>query len=296
VRSRISEPRPSGSGLRQFLQLHSSLFGAWMMLLGASFALAQTNNIPTLARGVTIEQKLNSAIPLDLLFRDEANHPVPLRTYFGDKPVVLALVYYGCPNLCSLTLTEMVHALHRLSFEPGREYNVVVVSFDPSETSAVASQAKAGYAKEFGRASFNSGWHFLTGTQDSISRLASAVGFRYRWDEPTHQFVHAGGIMIATPDGRLSRYFYGVRYAAADLRLALVEASQEKIGSPVDDLLLYCFHYDAAQGKYTLVIFNVLKLGAAITLLGLGALIFFFVRREKRDKLQGALREPHHAG
>ncbi len=270
------------------------LAAAWIMIISACFATAQVNNTPTLARGVTIEQKLNSAIPLDLVFRNETNQAVPLRTYFGEKPVVLALVYYGCPNLCSLTLTEMVHALHRLSFDPGRDYNVVVVSFDPSETPALASQTKAAYAKEFGRASFNSGWHFLTGTQDSISRLASAVGFRYRWDEPTHQFVHAGGIMIATPEGRLSRYFYGVRYAPADLRLALVEASQEKIGSPVDDLLLFCFHYDAAQGKYTLVIFNVLKLAAAVTLLCLGTLIFFFMRREKKEKTGSAWREPHH--
>jgi len=265
-----------------------------MVLATALLAIGQQNNLPTLARGVTIEQKLNSAIPLDLVFHDEANRVFPLRTYFGEKPVVLALVYYGCPNLCSFTLTEMVHALHRLSLDPGRDYNVVVVSFDPSETPELAAQKKAAYAKEFGRASFNAGWHFLTSTQDSISRLASAVGFRYRWDEPTHQFVHAGGIMVATPDGRLSRYFYGIRYAPADLRLALVEASQEKIGSPVDDILLFCFHYDATQGKYTLAIFNVLKLAAALTVLGLGAIILLFMRREKRQKRRTAWQEAHH--
>jgi protein SCO1/2 len=270
------------------------LLSVWMVLASACLAVGQQNNLPTLARGVTIEQKLNAAIPLDLVFRDESNHALPLRTYFGEKPVVLALVYYGCPNLCSFTLTEMVHSLHRLSFEPGRDYNVVLVSIDPSETPDLAAQKKAAYAKEFGRASFNSGWHFLTSTQEPISRLASAVGFRYRWDEPTHQFVHAGGIMVATPEGMLSRYFYGIRYAPADLRLALVEASQEKIGSPVDDILLFCFHYDAAQGKYTLAIFNVLRLAAALTLLGLGALIFLFVRREKKQTARTALREAHH--
>jgi protein SCO1/2 len=275
--------------------MRSSRFSlsVWVLLASACLAAGQQNNLPTLARGVTIQQKLNFAIPLDLVFRDESSHALPLRTYFGDKPVVLALVYYGCPNLCSFTLTEMVHSLHRLSFEPGRDYNVVVVSFDPSETPELAAQKKAAYAKEFGRASFNSGWHFLTGTQDSISRLASAVGFQYRWDEPTHQFVHAGGIMVATPDGRLSRYFYGIRYASADLRLALVEASQEKIGSPVDDILLFCFHYDATQGKYTLAIFNVLKLASALTMLGLGALILLFVRREKEQTTRTALREAH---
>ena len=241
------------------------------------------NTLPVLAKGVTIEQKLNFPVPLDVTFRDEANQDVPLRTYFGEKPVVLAFVYYQCPNLCSLTLTEMVHALRRVAFEPGRDYNVVIVSIDPSEKPQLAAETKTAYGKEFARASFHSGWHFLTGTQDSISRLAAAVGFRYRWDEPTHQFVHAGGIMVATPQGRLSRYFYGVRYAPADLRMALVEASQEKIGSPVDDFLLFCFHYDAAQGKYTLAIFNILKLFAGITMVGLAGLIFLLLRREKKQ-------------
>lgn len=270
------------------------LWSVCVVLASAFCVAAQQDNRPPLARGVTIEQKLNSPVPLDLVFRDEANRAVPLRTYFGEKPVVLALVYYNCPNLCSLTLTEMVRGLHRLSFEPGREYEVVVVSFDPSETPQLASEKKSNYAKLFGRASFNSGWHFLTGTQDSISRLASAVGFKYRWDEPTHQFVHAGGIMIATPDGKLSRYFYGVRYAPADLRLALVEASQEKIGTPVDDLLLYCFHYDPVQGRYSLAIFNVLKIAAALTMLGLAALLFFLIRRDKKPAMETRWKEAPH--
>lgn len=270
------------------------LLSACAVLAGAFSLSAQQDNRPVLARGVTILQKLNSPVPLDLTFRDEANQPVALRSYFTQKPVVLALVYYNCPNLCSLTLTEMVRALHRLSFEPGRDYEVVIVSFDPSETPQLASEKKSNYAKVFGRPSFNSGWHFLTGTQDSIAPLASAVGFKYRWDEPTHQFVHAGGIMIATPDGKLSRYFYGVRYAPADLRLALVEASQGKIGSPVDDLLLFCFHYDAAQGRYTPVIFNMLKIAAALTMLGLGALLFFLLRRERKDKSAVGWKEAQH--
>jgi len=276
-----------------------ALLTAGMLLASVSFLAGQStpDNRPILARGVTIKQKLNSPIPLDVVFRDETGRAVPLRTYFGEKPVVLALVYYKCPNLCSLTLTEMVHALHRLSFEPGRDYNVVVVSFDPSETPQLAAEKKANYAKVFGRPSFNSGWHFLTGTQDSISRLTSAAGFQYRWDAPTHQFVHAGGIMVTTPDGRLSRYFYGVRYAPADLRFALVEASQGKIGSPVDDFLLYCFHYDAAQGRYSLVVVNVLKIAAALTMLGLGALLFFLMRWDKKQKVRRpAWKEAHRAG
>jgi protein SCO1 len=265
-----------------------------MMLVSASFLAAQTGP-PAITKGVGLDQKLNAPVPLDVLFRNEAGQLVPLRTYFGEKPVVLAFVYYRCPNLCSLTLTEMVHALRRVAFEPGRDYNVVVTSIDPSETSQLAGETKKAYAKEFGRASFNSGWHFLTGTQDSISRLASAAGFRYRWDDPTHQFVHAGGIMVATPDGRLARYFYGVRYAPADLRMALVEASQEQIGSPVDAILLYCFHYEVSQGKYTLAIFNVLKIGAGITMLGLAGLIFVLLRREKKQTPPAKWQEVRHA-
>lgn len=272
-----------------------ALLTAGLMLVGASFLAGQgQDNRPVLARGVTIEQKLSSQVPLDLVFRDEANQPVPLRTYFGEKPVVLALVYYKCPNLCSLTLTEMVHALHRLTFEPGRDYNVVVVSFDPAETPQLAAEKKSNYAKAYGGPGFNAGWHFLTGSQDAISRLTSAVGFRYRWDAPSRQFVHAGGIMVVTPDGRLSRYFYGIRYAPADLRLALVEASQEKIGSPVDDFLLYCFHYDPSQGRYSLVIVNVLKIAGAITLLGLGGLLFLLMRDDKKQKTRAAWKEAHH--
>lgn len=270
-------------------------FSIVLLALASASFMAGQNTLPALAKGVTIEQKLNSPVPLDLTFRDESNQLVPLRTYFGEKPVVLALVYYRCPNLCSLTLTEMVHSLRRVAFEPGRDYNVVLISIDPSENAQLAAATKSSYGKEFGRASFNSGWHFLTGTQDSISRLAAGVGFRYRWDEPTHQFVHAGGIMVATPAGKLSRYFYGVRYAPADVRMALVEASQDKIGSPVDDFLLFCFHYDAAQGKYTLAIFNILKIAAGITMVGLAGLIFFFLRRDKKQTALAEWQEVHHA-
>ena len=172
---------------------------------------------------------------------------------------------------------------------------MVIASIDPAEKPELAAQTKSAYAKEFNRASFNSGWHFLTGTQDSISRLASAVGFRYSWDEPTHQFVHAGGIMVATPDGKLSRYLYGVRYAPADVRLALVDASQHKIGSPVDAFLLFCFHYDEAQGKYTVAILNVLRAAAGVTLALLAALIFVLLRREKRKPALPEWQKVHHA-
>jgi protein SCO1/2 len=219
---------------------------------------------------------------------------MPLRSYFGEKPVVISLVYFKCPSLCPMSLHETVNSLRRIALEPGRDYEVVVVSFDPTDTPAAAVEKKAFYAKQFGRAGFNSGWHFLTGGQESISRLASAVGFGYHWDAATKQFVHAGGIMVATPEGKLSRYFYGIDYAPADVRMALVEASQHKIGSPVDYVLLFCFHYDAVQGKYTLVIVNILKIAAGITLLGLAGLLYLLMRNDKKHKRQTAWNEVQH--
>jgi protein SCO1/2 len=195
-----------------------------------------------------------------------------------------------------MSVRESVTSLRRVTLEPGKDYDVVVVSFDPADTPQIAAEKKADYARQFGRQSFNSGWHFLTGSQDSISRLASAVGFKYRWDDATKQFVHAGGIMVATPDGHLSRYFYGIQYAPQDLRMALVEASEHKIGSPADYITLFCFHYDATQGKYTLAIVNLLKLASAATLCGLLILIYFLMRRDKNRRERMPWKEVRHAG
>jgi protein SCO1/2 len=269
---------------------------AWMVSASAAVVSAQYPR-PPIAKGITIQQKLNAPVPLDLVFHDETGRTVPLRTYFGEKPVVLSLVYFKCPSLCPMSLHETVSSLKKLSLEPGRDYNVVVVSFDPSDTPAMATEKKAMYAKEFGnKPGFDSGWHFLTGTQDSVSRLAKAVGFGYRWDAGTKQFVHAGGIMVATPEGKMSRYFYGIDYAPADLRMALVEASAHKIGNPVDYVLLFCFHYDPYQAKYTLVIINVLKIAAGITVLCLAGLIYLLMRNDKKQKTPTGWREAHHAG
>jgi protein SCO1/2 len=237
-------------------------------------------------KGVGIDQKLNAPIPLDLVFRDESDRPVPLRTYFGDKPVVLALVYYKCPGLCGLTLNDMVHSLERVDLKSAQDYNVVIVSIDPTEKPPVAAAKKATYDKLFTKPSFAAGWHFLTGDQEAISKLASAVGFRYRWDDLTHQFVHAAGIMVATPEGRLSRYFYGINYSPTDVRLSLVEASAHKIGSVVDDVLLFCCPYDPMTGKYTVAIYSVLKLAGIATILCIAVLVFFLVRASKRRKLE----------
>ncbi len=257
------------------------LLSAFVLLAGAVVLRAQYPR-PSITKGVDIEQKLNSPVPLDLVFQDESGRPTPLRAYFGEKPVVIQFVYFKCPSLCPLSLHEAVTSLRRVPLEPGRDYNVIVVSFDPSETPALAAERKADYAKEFRRAGFDSGWHFLTGSQESIAQLASAIGFRYRWDEKTRQFIHAGGIMVATPEGKLSRYFYGIQYSPADLRMALVDASQHKIGSPVDFILLFCFHYDVTQGKYTLAIVNLLKVAGGLTVLMLAGLVFMLTRSDRK--------------
>lgn len=265
------------------------------LLLAGSFLQAQYAR-PQITRGVTIEQNLNSPVPLDLLFHDETGETVPLRTYFGEKPVIFSLVYFKCPSLCPMSLRETVMSLRRMPLQVGLDYNVVVVSFDPSDTPAAALEKKNEYAKMFGRAGFNSGWHFLTGSQDSISRLASAIGFGYRWDEATKQFVHASGIMIATPDGRMSRYFFGIDYAPADLRLALADAAKHKISRPVDFILQFCFHYDPTQGKYTLAIINILKVAGIFTVLGIAALIYYLMRNDKRQGVGSTWRQVKHVG
>ncbi|MBV8864206.1 MAG: SCO family protein [Acidobacteriaceae bacterium] len=267
------------------------------LLLAITGVLSAQYARPKITNGVTIEQRLNQPIPLDLVFHDEANQRVPLWKYFRDKPVVLSLVYFNCPSLCPMSLHETVTSLRRVSLEPGRDYNVVVVSFDPRDTPREAELTKVKYKAHFGnRAGYDAGWHFLTGDQQSILKLADSLGFHFRWDDKSKQFVHAGGIMVATPDGKLSRYFYGIDYAPADLRMALVDASQHKIGSPVDYVLLFCFHYDAAQGKYTLAIVNVLKIAGGFTLAILGALIYYLIRDEKNKKTRTVWKEAQHVG
>ena len=249
---------------------------------------------PALTKGVTIQQKLNSPVPLDLVFKDESGQAVPLRTFFGDKPVVLSMVYYKCPSLCPMSLRETVTSLKRVKMQAGLDYNVLVVSFDPNDTPAQAVEKKAEYRKMFGRVGFDEGFHFLTGSEASIKKLADAIGFGFRWDEATKQYIHAGGIMVATPEGKMARYFYGVDYAPADLRLALAEASQHRISSPVNYILLFCFHYDSTQGKYTLAIVNILKLAAGITVLLLGGLIYLLMRNDKKSKPRVNWKEPQH--
>lgn len=240
---------------------------------------------PKLLDNVGIDQKLDQQLPLDLVFLDEAGNTVKLGDYFGAKPVVLSLVYYSCPQLCNQVLNGLTGSLSTLrDFSIGKEYTVLTVSFDAREKPELAAKKKSTYINWYKREGADQGWHFLTGDQAQIDQLTEAVGFHYNWDPASKQFVHASGVMLLTPQGKLSRYFYGIEYSAKDLRLGLVEASNGKIGTPVDQILLYCFHYDPAQGKYGFVVMNLIRLGGAITLVGVVALLF--VMRRKNSQRQ----------
>lgn len=250
------------------------------------------SGLPKALNGVGIDQKLNEPLPLDLVFKDENGQSVKLGNYFGKKPVVLSLVYYQCPMLCNQVLNGMVTAFKVMAFQPGEEFEVVTVSFDPRETAALAAAKKntyVNYLPEARRSGAARGWHFLTGDEASIKRLTDAVGFRYHFDEATNQFAHASAIYVATPQGKLARYFYGIEYAPRDLRLGLIEAADNKIGSPVDQLLLYCFHYDPATGKYGAVVMNMMQLGGGFTLIAMAAMFVVLRRREKAQVHLGAV-------
>jgi protein SCO1/2 len=221
-------------------------------------------SLPGALEGVGIDQRLNQQVPLDLTFRDESGRSVALSSFFHGKPVLLALVYYRCPMLCTQILNGVAGSLKAVSLDPGEDFEVVSVSFDPKDTPELAASKKQMYMRRFGRAGTANGWHFLTGAPAEIKALTDAVGFHYKYDAETDQFAHASGIMILTPEGRLSRYFYGVEYAPRDVRLGLVEASQNKIGNLTDTILLFCYHYDAATGKYGAIAMNMVRLGGAV--------------------------------
>jgi protein SCO1/2 len=238
-----------------------------------------------LLQAVGINQKMGAQIPLDAPFADESGRDVTLRQYLG-KPVILALVYYQCPSLCNMVLNGVLSTAKRLDLTAGKQYDVIAVSFDPRETPQMAAAKKQTYIKDYQRQGAEQGWHFLTGPETSTKALAAAVGFRYVYDAMTNQYVHSSAIMVLTTQGRVALYFYGIQYPARDVRLGLVEASAEKIGTPTDQVLLYCFHYDPTTGKYALVIMNVLRLAALITL---GALLTFMFVMFRRDFRAGHL-------
>jgi protein SCO1/2 len=277
-----------------------SISGIAALLLFSAAADAQTipdnagpsaKSLPSVLQNVGFEPQLNAHLPLDLAFRDEAGRNVQLRDYFRQKPVVLALVYYGCPMLCNQVEQGVVGTLRMLSFNPGRDYEVVFVSFDPRESPDMAAQKKESAMSHFRRPETASGWHFLTGSKESIDALTKSANFRYSFDEKANLFAHASGIMLLTSDGRISRYFYGVEYPSRDVRLGLVDASAGKIGTPIDRALLFCYQYDPASARYSASILAIIRLGGILTVLCLVVGILIFRRRDSnaaRTKFQGA--------
>lgn len=246
-----------------------------------------SNGLPVGLKDVGIEQKLGEQLPLDTEFKDENGNVVRLGDYFGrQKPVVLALVYYECPMLCNQVLNGLTGSLKGISFDAGKDFDVVAVSFDARENDKpdLARNKKASYLERYGRAGSETGWHFLTGTQESIDKLTNAAGFKYQWDEQSQQFAHGSAVMVATPDGKLSRYLYGIDYSPKDLKFAMMDSAESKIGNPAEQLYLYCFHYDPTTGKYGLAVLKVIRFGGILTVLGLGAMFFFFWRRSKNKK------------
>jgi len=238
------------------------------------------NQRPPGLANVGIEQHLNEQIPPDLTFRDESGKTVRLGDYFGKRPMILNLVYYNCPMLCGEVLSGLTSALRVLRFNLGREFEVITVSFDPRETPQIAAEKKKQYLERYGRKGAEQGWHFLTGQQDAIAALTKSAGFQYEYDAKTDQFAHTTAIMVLTPRGKIAQYYYGVEYAPKDLRLGLIEASQNKIGNLVDQVLLYCYHYDPATGKYGAAIMRVVRLAGLATILFLGTFIVIMFRRD----------------
>ena len=245
------------------------------------------NGLPPALKDIGIEQRLGEQLPLDTEFMNEEGQAVKIGSFFKkDRPVVLALVYYECPMLCNEVLNGLTGSLKGMSFDAGKDFDVIAISFDARENDkpGLAKNKKLAYVERYGRPGAENGWHFLTGTQESIDAVTKAAGFNYRWDERSNQFAHAGGIMLVTPEGKMSRYFYGIDYSPKDLKLGLMETAESKVGDVTDKLLLYCYHYDPATGKYGLAILRVMRYAAIATLLGMGLMGFVFWRRNRKSK------------
>jgi protein SCO1/2 len=256
---------------------------ALLLVLAAAGLAWAGPSLPPVLREVGFDQRLNEQVPLDLEFRDEAGRTVRLGDCFDGKPVILVLAYFKCPQLCTEVLNGLVRTMLDLPQDLGKDFTAVTVSFDPRETPELAAAKKKTYLERYGRPGAEAGWHFLTGAEGSIKRLTDAVGFRYTYDPRNDQFAHASGILVLTPAGKISRYFYDIRYSPRDLRLGLVEASAGRIGSPVDQILLYCFHYDPIEGKYGPTIMSFVRLGGVLTLLAVGLFMAALWRRERRE-------------
>jgi protein SCO1 len=240
-----------------------------------------SSQLPRALRAIGFDQNIDQHVPLDTTFRDESGASVRLGDYFGKRPVVLVFAYYDCPMLCTLVINGLSSALGVLTLVPGKDFEIVTVSFNPRDTPAAATAKKAAYLERYKQPGASESWHFLTGDESSIERLTQAAGFRYAWDADTKQFAHPSGIIVLTPDGRLARYLFGIEYGPRDLRFGIIEASSGRVGNPVDSLLLYCYHYDPMTGRYGLVIMQVMRLAGAATVLALGAFIIVMVRRER---------------
>lgn len=251
-----------------------------------SYSLQDSNlkvQVPGALKGVGIDQHLDAQLPLDTVFRDEFGRNVPLSTYFHDgKPVILALVYYRCPMLCTEILNGVEATLRLITLTPGKDFEVVAISFDPKDTPEIAAEKKQNYLRRFRRPDTANGWHFLTGEEPNIHRITDAIGFHYSYDAKTDQFAHASAIYVITPQGKISKYFYGVEYPGRDLRLGLVDASQGRIGTAADQILLFCFHYDPKTGKYGAVAIDSLRAVGATFVLVCGACLFIFIRRDNK--------------
>ena len=250
---------------------------------------------PQVLDQVGVDQNLNAQVPADLVFRDATGKEVRLGDYYGKRPIVLSLVYYKCPMLCTVVLNELLRTVKAVKdLNIGTGYDVLTVSFDPTETPALAAEKKANYLKQYNRLGAEDGWHFLTGDKASIEALCNTVGFRYAWDEKNQQYVHSSGLMVLTPEGKVSRYFFGTDYAPKDVKLSLVEASGNKIGSPVDKVLLYCFQFNPHTGKYTFMVTRLIHVGGTLTVLGLATFMLVSFRRDRR--LKAALGDPAARG
>ncbi len=277
-----------------------SWIAPWLVAALASAASAATasdpvaSHLPKTLEGVTFEQQLGAQLPLDARFADELGTVRPLRDFLRGRPVILTLNYFECPMLCTVELNGLVSALKPLGLAVGNDFDIVTVSFNPAEGPELAAQKKAEYLKSYGRPEAAEGWRFLTGTPDSIRALTESVGFHYRYDEATQQFAHAAGVVVLTPDGRASRYFFGVEFAPRDLKLALVESSQGKIGTLVDRVLLFCFHYDPAEAKYGIAALNLVRAGGAVTVLGLVAFVVLGNRGGAGRTVHSTSREVTH--
>ena len=246
--------------------------------------LRRLNTRPSVLEKVGIEQRLGQPVPLEASFRDELGREVKLGQYFHQRPVLLALVYYDCPMLCTQVLNGLTSALGVLKFNAGQEFEVVAVSFDPRETPRLAGAKKQVYLDRYKRQGADQGIHFLTGSQESITALTEATGFHYVWDDKTSQFAHGSAVMLLTPEGKLAQYYYGIEYSPKDMRLGIIEASNERIGNVVDQVILYCYHYDPTTGKYGAVAMSLIRVGGVLTVLVLGTFMVVNFRRDARNR------------